>query len=169
MLVMAASFLLVMGMVFVASGFYKHSNSFLPLEEAHWAAQETQESFENPLATTAAIEGICAKLNYTLEPEVVGFSLVGGHVDTIDGVEMAHFVYSNGETLISVFVAPGSDYAIPEDVLAHQAVREQTTFFDHHCRDCRLVFHRAASAVVITATTDRKYELLEFVPGHPKI
>ncbi|HWR83894.1 MAG TPA: hypothetical protein VN285_11390, partial [Candidatus Deferrimicrobium sp.] len=66
---------------------------------------------------------------------------------------------------VSVFVAPVTEFAIPDDLSEAQVERGLITFYDHHCRGCRLVYHRAGSAVVITATTSHTTDLFDFVPG----
>ena len=94
-----------------------------------------------------------------------GFRLAGGRIEQVMGNDMAHFVYRNGDHLVSVFVADARMFHIPDEVMNNAVTHGDLTFYDHNCRGCRLVFHRIGNAIVVTATTERDIELLDFVPG----
>jgi hypothetical protein len=48
-------------------------------------------------------------------------------------------------------------------------VHDNHNFYDHFCRGCRLVYHKVGDVVVVTATTEKDIELLDFIPGHSAI
>jgi hypothetical protein len=105
-------------------------------------------------------------MDYVVSPEVNNFGMVGGTMEDIDGQRIAHFVYHNDDRVVSVFISDEHLLQIPPEVLDAAVERNGITFFDHNCRGCRLVYHQLGSVVVVTATTARDVELLDFVPGH---
>jgi hypothetical protein len=161
----AATLVLAIGAALVLSSFYRHHELFVPLEEAHWNSAQASATFANASLTASTEERLMNGLHYRLQTQVGSFALVGGHMETVDGVEMAHFLYRNDNHQVSVFVAPADRFTIPETLSKTAVSRNHLTLFDHNCRGCRLVYHRAGDAVVITASTDHDIELLDFVPG----
>jgi mycothiol system anti-sigma-R factor len=164
-LAMAASLVLVVGAAFLASQLYRHHNVALPLEQSHWNAAKRIADFQNATATASTLGLINHQLNYTLNDQEDGFLLTGGKTEEILGCEWAHFVYSNGNSYVSVFVAPASDFEIPKDARENPVQFAGLTLYDHNCRGCRLVYHLIGNAVVVTATTERNVDLIEFLPG----
>jgi anti-sigma factor (TIGR02949 family) len=168
-LVAAASLILLVGAGLLLAAFYRHAGTYIPLEKAHSSVSESLDTYSDPGATSRIISAVHQEHAYDLLPAVADFQLIGGHSEEIDGVQIAHFVYASDDKLVSVFVAPADEYDIPPDLLESGVERHSLTFFDHHCRGCRLVFHRVGSLIIITASTDRDVELLDFVPGFAAI
>ncbi len=159
----AASLVILIGAGYYAAELYEHQTRYIPLEQAHWGASQYLSSDND--ATAQFVSLIEAQTGYH-PAEVVGdFVLKGGHTDTVDGVEMRHLIYSDGERMVSVFLAAANDYAIPRDLLDNPVVHNHIKFFDHNCRGCRLVYHEVGNLVVITATTNRDVDLLAFNPS----
>jgi anti-sigma factor (TIGR02949 family) len=165
----AAILVILIGAAFWGRNFYRHQTEYIPLERAHWAAADHPETYNDHTRTVSILSSLHDSLGYELFPSVEGFTLVGGRSEEIKGVEMAHFVYSNDQGIVSVFVVPSDRLAIPEDLKDAKVEKHALSLYDHHCRGCRLVYHRAGSVVVVTATTDRTVELLDFIPGHSAI
>ncbi len=164
-LAVAASLIVVVGTVYIVQAFMSHDVQFGGLEDAHFEAVQQVAQFASAGVTAAPASFINERLSYDLSPAVQEFSLVGGQLETVNGIEMAHFVYTSDETVVSVFVARATEFTIPEELLAHPVVRGQIQLFDHHCKGCRLVYHQVGDAIIITATENREVELLEFIPG----
>jgi anti-sigma factor (TIGR02949 family) len=161
---LAASVILVVFAGFYGVRLYNHQKAYIPLEEVHWSATEdldTWSSFGNTEATLALAS---TTMDHPLASEVSDFRLEGGRMTEVEGIDIAHFVYTNQDQKISVFVAPAGDFQIPEDLVKSGVKRGNITFYDHNCRGCRLVYHRVGNAVVVTATTERHIELLDFLP-----
>jgi anti-sigma factor (TIGR02949 family) len=166
----AAVLVLALGAVYLATGFSRHQEAYIPLEQAHWQAADHLQSFDNPALTAAAVAFVADTIGYQPSPEVAGVRLVGGQMEEIDGARMAHFIYTNpGTRVVSVFVVPADRFQIPDDLRSSLVNRHGFDLFDHNCRGCRLVYHRVGNALVITATTDRDTELLDFIPGQSTI
>ncbi len=165
----AATLVILIGAAFWARDFYRHQTEYIPLERAHWAATDDPETYNDHSRTFSILSNLRDNLSYELSPSVEGFTLVGGRSEEIKGVEMAHFVYSNDKGIVSVFVVSSDRLAIPDDLNDAEVGKHALSFYDHHCRGCRLVYHRAGSVTVVTATTDRTIELLDFIPGHSAI
>jgi mycothiol system anti-sigma-R factor len=165
----AAILVILIGAAFWARDFYRHRTEYIPLERAHWAAEDHPETYNDHTLTSSILLSLRDSLRYELSPSVEGFTLVGGRSEQIKGVEMAHFVYSNDNGIVSVFVVPSDRLAIPDDLKDTKVEKHALSLYDHHCRGCRLVYHRAGSLTIVTATTDRTIELLDFIPGHSAI
>ncbi len=166
----AAILVVTISAVYLATGFYRHKDIYIPLEQAHWKAEDELRTFENPTLTSAAVLFAADTVGYRPSPEVAGTHLAGGQVEEINGTRMAHFVYTNpGTRTVSVFVVPANQFTIPEDLRSSLIQRHGLDLFDHNCRGCRLVYHRVGNAIVVTATTDRQTELLDFIPGQSTI
>lgn len=168
-LVLAASLILVVAAAFLASDFYRHNDRYIPLERAHWAVPEDLTSFQDESQTALLMNSLASDASYALDRSVGSFELYGGLDTELMGITMAHFAYSDGRRIVSVFVAPANAFSIPDDLMSEGVQQAGLTFYDHNCRGCRLVFHQMGNAVVITASTDRTVDLLKFVPGRSSI
>ncbi len=166
----AAVLVVTISAVYLATGFYRHKDIYIPLEQAHWQAEDKLLSFENPILTSAAVSFAADTIGYRPSSEVSGTHLVGGQIEDLNGARMAHFVYTNpGTRTVSVFVVPAAHFQIPSDLRSAHVQRHGLDLFDHNCRGCRLVYHRVGNAIVVTATTDRQTDLLDFIPGQSTI
>lgn len=168
-LAIAATIVVLLGGLYIGSGFISHSEYFVPLERAHWQADENPDLYRNNASTISARSMITAHGSYQLSERVSDYRLVGGQVEEIDGAEMSHFLYSNGQKNVSVFLAPASAITFPDDFEQNEVTRGDITFLDHNCRGCRLVFHRMGDWMIVTATTDKDIDLFDFVPGRKVI
>ncbi len=165
----AASLVLLIGMALVASNFYKHQTDLVPLERAHWEIQNNLDPYLDSELTATVIDRAAGNMQYEVSPAVHEFTLVGANTKELFGVQMSHFVYQSGDRFVSVFLAPSSEFSIPANLQDHEIVRDNVNYYDHFCRGCRLVLHRMGDVVVITATTEKDVELLDFIPGHTAI
>lgn len=163
-LAVAASVIVVLGAFFVGKNIFSDHAAFLPLEEAHWLAAENLDSHRNDAVTAATLAGVQQALSYDLVDRVNSFTLVGGHAETVEGIPLVHFVYHNEHRIVSVFVIDASLVTLPDDLIETLVTRNGVQFYDHNCRGCRLVYHRAGNALVVTATSQRDVDLLDFVP-----
>ncbi len=166
MLVAAASLVLLLGVALISANFMRHRNDlYLPLEEAHWAVNDTMASYDDSEATAQLISAIQQQHKYNVSSDVSEFHLIGGHTERVMGIDMPHLVYASGDRIISVFIAPSDKFEISSDLKRNVIEKKDIRFFDHRCQGCRLVFHQVGSAVVITASNDQDYDLTEFIPG----
>ena len=161
----AASVVIFMGAAFWGKGLYEHYAEYIPLERAHWAAVDDTNGFGDPNATQVAIAGIGGDFNLTFVNSLQGFSLVGAKIEEIKGQKVPHFLYKNGSQTVSTFVFRFDKYELPEDLLKTRVEINGQCHFDHNCRGCRLVFYKAGDAMIITATTDHAFDLLDFDPA----
>jgi len=169
LLAFAAAIVVVLGAAFYGRQGVDQHTRYIPLEEAHTSCIKDIAAYHDMEKTNAVLVSVRNDIAYDLTPAVHGFELIGGHMETIDGVEMAHFVYANGRRVISAFVVPAHSFEIPAELQETQVIHNGVTFFDHNCRGCRLVYHQIGDAVVITATTEREVQLYDFLPGHGTI
>jgi len=169
LLALAAAVVIVLGAAFYGNQVIDEHARYMPLEQAHTECLGDLSGYRNAEMTNALLASVSTQVAYDLVPSVYGFELVGGHMETIDGVEMAHFVYASEQRVISAFVVPAQEFEIPGELLETQVVHNGVTFFDHNCRGCRLVYHQIGEAVVITATTEREVQLYDFLPGQGTI
>lgn len=168
----AALLVITLGAAYLVAGFYRHQDLYIPLEKAHWNAESELSAYADVSHTNLAMSFATDSVGYQPRDAVDGYHLVGGHVEEIDGARMVHFVYANDHSrddLISVFLVPAAEYSIPDKLQKTHVERDGQSFFDHNCRGCRLVYHRTGNAVVITASTTRNTDLLDFVPGQASI
>lgn len=144
---------------------------YVPLEQAHLNVAGSVEEYDSPAKTTLARAETMDRLYYDVSPNVNGFDLIGGHMEKIDGLDVAHFVYRNGDSdnLVSVFVIDANLMTLPDDLVNTVVTHNGVDFYDHNCRGCRLVYHRAGNALVVTATTQWSLELLDFVPDREPV
>ncbi len=165
----AASLAVLIGGGFLARNALLHDSIFTPIAQAHRQAQSNPSDFRRDGSTYTTLLRVRSQQQYRLQPAVDKFTLMGGRVESIMGIEVAHFIYCCNEDTISVFVAPSDRFEIPENLRGTEVVRNGLRFYDHRCGPCRLVYHRAGNAVVITASTSDKLDLLKFIPGQAVI
>ncbi len=164
----AAAFVVItIGAAYLLADFYRHNETFVPLERAHWTAGKEAKTYDNSLVTASVLNYLSDTMQYAVDKSVKKYKLIGGHMETLFGVPMAHLLYENpgSDKFVSVFVAPAADFKIPDDLSQTKVSKGDFSFFDHHCRGCRLVYHREGNLVMITATTDHETDLLDFLPG----
>lgn len=160
----AASLALIIGVWTLGFRHDQNSRIYGSMETLHTAIVNDAQVADS-LQLMATVGTVCSKLGYELSPIVQGYSLVNACFENVSGVEMGHFVYSDGGDLVSVFLVEISEYDVPGELTEEQVVIDGTTFYDHQCRTCRLVFHRAGRTLVVTASSDPATDLLAFVPG----
>lgn len=160
----AASVVLLIGAAYWGKGLYDHYTEYIPLERAHWAVAGDINSFDDKNNTHLALASI-GDFGFSLLNKIAEWSLVGGRSEEIEGISVQHFVYKNGDKLISTFVFPADEKVIPQDLLETRVEINGQCHFDHHCRGCRLVYFREGTALIVTATTDHAFDLLHFDPA----
>ncbi len=168
----AAAFVVItIGAAFLLADFYRHNVTYVPLEKSHWTAVKEQGPFDNAAVTSAVLSYLSDTVKFSINPAVAKYNLVGGHMENIFGIQMAHLLYRTGigSETVSVFFAPASSFKIPDGLESTKSVHGDLTFFDHHCRGCRLVYHREKDMIIVTASTDHEADLLAFVPEKPII
>ncbi len=161
----AAAVVIFIGAAFWGKGLYDHYEKYIPLEKAHWSAAKNVNGFNDQNNTQLALAGVGSDFGITLLDGLMDMSLIGGKKEQIDGIDLRHFVYSKGGQTVSLFVIAASDMKLPEDLLQTRVTINGKCFFDHNCRGCRLVYHQEGDALIVTATTDRSLELLDFSPA----
>ena len=166
-LAVAAFVVVSVGAAYLVAGLFAHNDLYMPLEKAHF------EVIDNNALSASELDAAMAKVNgdlrYELNRQMGSFALVGGRMEEVKGTPMAHFVYRAGDKVVSVFLAPAPGLEIPENLRKTLVQRNGFDLFDHNCRGCRLVYHRDGNVMVVTATTDRQTDLLDFLPGHATI
>jgi mycothiol system anti-sigma-R factor len=166
----AALVVVVIGAAYLANGFYRHHKEFGPLEQAHFSTDNNLATFANSESTMSVLQFASANWHYAVDRSVENYQLVGAHLETVEGVQMAHLVYRSGSgELLSAFLAPSSSFQIPASLTGTKITKGNWTFFDHNCRGCRLLYHREGDVVVVTASTDHQADLFSFIPGKPSI
>lgn len=158
-MVAVASVVILIGAVSLVSDYYRHVTLYVPFEASHHQIIERMISPPD-VAPVSSYMG----LDFSDLGQEQGFSLISRLSETIDGIEMAHFVFHNGEATVSVFAVPSSEYTIPDDLSNAATTHDGTVFFDHRCRDCHLLFHQAGNAVVIAASEWQDLDLFPFAP-----
>ena len=165
-LVLAASLVLVVGAAFFVSDFYRHNTLYMPLEKSHFAVADQPAQVGDEVRTAVSMSHVSNDLHYAVSRSVNDFQLLGGRMEDIMGTMMAHFVFfSEDRECISVFVVDAAAFEIPKDLQGSAVTKGDLTFYDHHCRGCRLVYHRIGDVIVICAARERDIDLLSFVPG----
>jgi anti-sigma factor (TIGR02949 family) len=167
-LVSAAALIVLVGAAFFGSDFTQHYFEYYSLEKAHFAVESANPPGSGD-ALPVMMSSLVGSLHYELKPQVDNFTLAAGFVDTVESVPANHFVYRDNGSSVSVFIFPASQFQIPEDLAESKVQRNHLDLFDHYCRGCRLVYHKTGDAVVVTATTDKNVELLDFIPGHASL
>jgi len=168
-LAIAASVIVVIGAAWLGNSILTDHAAFLPLEEAHWAAQDNLDLYRNQVVTSLTRLDTRQSLAYDVAEDINSFTLVGGQSETVDDVPLTHFVYHNENRVVSVFVIDAAMVTLPADLLETLVTRHGIQFYDHNCRGCRLVYHQVGNALVVTATTHRDIELLDFVPDRTPV
>ncbi len=161
----AASVILLIGASFWGKGLYDHYTEYIPLERVHWAAADDIKGVSDQNGTQAALAGVGGDFNLTFLNDLKGLSLVGARIEEIKGQKVPHFVYNNGDQTVSVFVFASDKLTLPDDLLKTRVDVDGRCYFDHNCRGCRLVYHKEGNAMIITATTDHTFDLLDFNPA----
>ncbi|MBD3403566.1 hypothetical protein GF420_11770 [candidate division GN15 bacterium] len=164
----AALVVLVWG-AFVAADLFRHQAEHYELEQYHFAAREAGAMFADTDVTGTAMSYCAAAMRYVPGETVKGYELIGGREIQIDGAHGIHLLYADGSSHVSVFLAKADQFTIPASLKENAVTRGDLTFYDHHCRGCRLVYHQVGDVVVITATEERDIDLLQFVPGSPAV
>jgi len=159
-----AALVLLVGTGFFADGLYQHYTAYIPIERAHWAASENADVFKDSDKTARIITAVSKDFGLTISPGHNGLKLVGGTSREIRGMQVSQFFYSNGEYSASVFVIPASQISFSDDLIKTKITIDGNCFYDHNCRGCRLLYTKNGDAVIITASTDRNYELTKFNP-----
>ncbi len=162
-LIMAASVILVFGIASIGNLFDYHYMNYSTIENAHFAAEDNAEQFVE--FASSVTETARDDFNYEISRKVQGYDLVGGVMMDYKGTEVTHFLYSNNNSMVSVFIAPKGKIKIPDDIANSKEVRELGDFFEHRCHGCAIVYYETENSIVITATRDLSLELLEFIPG----
>lgn len=160
----AAALVLMVWGAFVLSEFVDHYRTYYDLESAHFAAVESAMQFASAEETEAALAECRRLFDCAPGESCSGLTLIGGKLTEMKGAPVGHFVYSKGETTISLYIAPAENLQIPNELHDYQLVSGDHTFFDHHCRGCRLVYRQVGNAVIIAATEDHAFDLLKFTP-----
>jgi len=170
-LAVAAMVVIIIGAGFIINNLFQHDEYYIPLERAHWSASDNLTPYKNVQHLSTALTRVSNDMHYRLIQKVNDFQLIGGQNTEIMQANMTHFVYADAkeEKFISVFVVPASDILIDEYLQNHQVKINGINFYDHNCRGCRLVFHQVGDLMIITATTERNVDLLEFIPGQRAI
>jgi len=160
----AAALVLMVWGAFVLSELVDHYRTYYDLEQAHFDARANITQFANAEQTALALEE-CQRLFDCLPgEECAGMELVGGKLTELKGAPAGHFVYTKDETVISVYIAPANEIRIPDELRDFQQANGEHTFFDHHCRGCRLVYRQVGDVMIVTATEDHSIDLFEFTP-----
>jgi anti-sigma factor (TIGR02949 family) len=166
----AAAIVIIVGAGYLISGFIQHDETYVPLEQAHWDAGKNLSPYKNIQQLYSALTHTVNDMKYNINQDVSDFHLLGGQNMQIMHANMTHFVYADKndrseQRLVSVFVVPADQFNFDERLKDHEVKLNGTVFYDHNCRGCRLVFHRVGDLMIITATTDKSVDLLQFVPG----
>ena len=80
-----------------------------------------------------------------------------------------HFIYRDDGLMVSVFLASEDEFGIPPELLNNGIVHNDIKLFDHDCKGCRLVYQKQGSTIIVTASSDKNVNLLEFIPGRSSI
>lgn len=166
MLAVAAFVVMTIGAAYLIAGLNRHQDLYAELERAHWNVPNEHVNLSD---TNVALAYAAESLEYRMDQNVSDYALASGHMENISGTRMAHFVYRQGDKMMSVFVAPAAHFSIPEDLRSTMTRRNDHDMFDHHCRSCRLVYHRDGKAIIVTADNDHTTEQLDFLPGSATI
>ncbi len=164
----AAAVVITIGGLYVSGALVDHHKVFKPLEQAHWDSAGQVNLLAGDIQATTEAFVLASAEEYKPNAEYNGFSMMGAKVENLLGEKMGHFVYQQGSTIVSVFVAPAS-FEIPPQLENGAVMVGGIKMFDHNCRGCRLVYHRTQNAVVIVATTEKSVDLLSFDPGRGAI
>ncbi len=164
---LSAAALVVLAFVWYNSaGFFNHSALYVPLEQAHLTASHNISQYTQNANKADYLGTVEQNLNYTTNTSFADYSFVGGKNEKILGADVAHIVLSNDTDYISIFITPAKNITIPDDLKSTMIKKGDLELFDHNCRGCRLIFHKIGDLMIITATTNKKIDLMKFNPGH---
>jgi len=163
-LALAASLVLVVGAIALLGGFFQHQANYVPLRESHLSVMKNIGRFQNPSATSVSLARVSNDMNCSPCEEVKDFQLAGGLIEKVSGAEVVHFVYDNDSQCVSVFVAGTDELKIPDEIRENAIKVGDASFFEHYCRNCRLLYYQTGTVVIVTVTTDRDIDLLQFLP-----
>lgn len=158
-MVAVASVVILIGAVSLTSDYYRHVNLYVPFEASHLQILERID--RQPVST---LETGYLGLDFSGLGQELGFQLVSKSTESFDGLEIVHFVFRKGEQAVSVFAAPSSEYAIPDDLSDAAVPHGDVLFYPHHCHDCNLLFHQVGNAVIIAASEREGFDLFPFTP-----
>ncbi len=164
-MVAAASLVVLIGAGVYGARLYTHQTRFVPLEKSHWSMTASLSDATLQTAADRLVAEARARYGYDLRPIIGNHRLVSARLDTVLGTELLHYIYLVEGSSVSVFLAPAAFFEQVNNDRLEEVVHNQIHFFDHDCRGCRVVLHQVGRAVVITASSDRSVNLLEFVPG----
>ena len=167
----AAVLVLVIGAGFIINSLLHHNEYYIPLERAHVSASDNTTPYKNIQNLSSALMHVTNDMHYQLNQKIQDYQLIGGQNTEIMEAGMTHFMYADRKEqhFVSVFVLPASDLLLDEELQDHQVKVNDITFYDHNCRGCRLVFHQVGDLMIITATTEKTVDLLDFIPGQRAI
>ncbi|MGH8015061.1 MAG: hypothetical protein ACREBV_02605, partial [Candidatus Zixiibacteriota bacterium] len=137
---------------------------YIPIERAHWAAAADRDGFKDEKTTETLLAGVTSDFGVSLANSVDGLSMIGGRTEEIKGIKVSHFKYGNGDKVVSAFVFPANSLELPGDLTETRVEIEGVCHLSHNCRGCWLVYYKEGNALVVTATTDHTFKLLEFKP-----
>ena len=164
-IISVAALIVFVGIAVFSSAFYKHQEYYIPFEKAHWSV-DSQPEFK--LASSSPVD-ICSQIfstyNFQLTEENSGYKLVSTHKETLQDVEFEHLVYANEDNdYISVLITEAGDFKLPPDIADKAQIVNNREIYDHNCRGCRLIFQKIGSLMVITASTNSQFDLMNFDP-----
>ncbi len=168
-LAVAASLVVVIGAYFVGRAVFDTHGAYLPLEQSHAAAVDNHDGYSDQATTTLARSTSQQNLSYDVAEKVKTFTLIGGQVETVDNIPLVHFIYHNDDHFVSVFVIDEDLLTVPEELIETIVHRNGAKFYDHNCRGCRLVYRQVGNALIVTASSNRDVDLLDFFPDRNPI
>ncbi len=164
----AATIVILLGAAYFTNSFSTHNAQFIPLEQSHLAAVKNATSSENS-DLLSLINSAFQNYGYEIDNTISNFELVSGHYEEILDAKMVHFIYRDNGHMVSVFLASEDEFGIPPELLNKGVVHNDIKLFDHNCKGCRLVYQKQGSTIIVTASTDKNVNLLEFTPGRSSI
>jgi hypothetical protein len=161
----AAALVLVIWGGIALSGFVSHYQTYYQFEKAHLAASRDNASFASAEDTRSALASSSSTFGFAPSSRCGDAILVGGKFTQMNDTPVGHFLFSKDDITISLYIVPAAQVAIPDELNEFRVVNADGTFYDHHCRGCRLVYQQYGDLVFITATEDHAFDLLHFVPA----
>ena len=164
----AAALVLMVWGAFALSGLVGHYQTYYHFEDAHFAAAGASAQFASAEDTRAAIDNCTKTFGFAPSKHCFDAELLGGRFTQMDGAPVGHFLFTKDDVTLSLYVTSAKNVTIPAELENHKVVTSDGTFYDHHCRGCRLVYQRHGDLVIITATEDHAFDLLQAVaPAEP--
>lgn len=164
----AASIIILFGAAYIANSFNNHNNYYNPLEEAHLAAVKDTNISGNQ-DVLSLINTAFRDYRFEIDKTIGNFELVNGHYEEILEANMMHLIYRDDGLMVSVFLASEDEFGIPPELLNNGIVHNDIKLFDHDCKGCRLVYQKQGSTIIVTASSDKNVNILEFIPGRSSI